>query len=78
MLEVSMPMVTIRELREQANLSQMQLAIKAGVTIPVISRIENGHLVSRSSFLHVCRALGVDPDTVTGVQIRRSYRKASS
>jgi transcriptional regulator with XRE-family HTH domain len=74
-MNVEVRMSTVRELREGQKLSQMELAIKAQVSIPVISRMENGHVVSRNSFERVCKELGVDPAIVEGVNVKRTFRR---
>jgi transcriptional regulator with XRE-family HTH domain len=52
----------VRAAREAARLSQSQLGERAGMVVPVISRLESGkHLPSLASFLKVAEALGVPP-----------------
>lgn len=62
-------MPTPYELRVQQNLSQRQLAELAGVSTPTISRMENGHNILVDKFKDICRALGVSPQEVTGVNV---------
>jgi len=68
--------MSIRAIREREGISQMQLATRAGVSLPVISRMETGKPVQSISFRVVCQALGVDPDAVTGVNLYSGLRKA--
>lgn len=50
----------IRQLRDAANLTQQELADLAGITVPTISRVENGHIGLNVGTLGViCRALGI-------------------
>jgi transcriptional regulator with XRE-family HTH domain len=61
-------MPTIREWRERRGLSQQELADKALVSIPAISRLENERPVSRATFRRVCKALDVKESEVSGVR----------
>jgi transcriptional regulator with XRE-family HTH domain len=52
----------VRAAREAAGLSQAQLGERAGMVVPVISRLESGtHLPGLTTFLKVAEALGVEP-----------------
>lgn len=59
-------MTTIRELRTSQGFSQVQLSVKAGVSIGTINRIEKGRPVVPATFNAVCRALGVTPEKIIG------------
>lgn len=61
--------MTIIEAREAKGLSQIELSAKTHVSPTVISKLENRHAVSRTSFLRICDALGVKPDQIEGVVI---------
>jgi len=61
-------MPTIRELREKAELTQMELAVKAHLSLPVISRAENGHRISKNSLRCICQVLGVKRDEITFIR----------
>lgn len=53
-------MQTVRELRQAAGLSQAELAVKAGVGVQTIYRIEKGkpaHILIKQS---ICKALNVE------------------
>ncbi|HEX5744590.1 MAG TPA: helix-turn-helix transcriptional regulator [Archangium sp.] len=50
----------VRELREQQNLSQAELAARAGTKQPAIARIESGKVLPRLDLLHkIAAALGM-------------------
>lgn len=53
----------IRFAREEAHLTQEQLARRAGVGVTQISRLETHDVieVQIGAFLAICRALGLDP-----------------
>lgn len=55
--------MTIKEAREHKNMSQVELAVAAGVALGTIARMENGLLekASVANFLKVCKALECDP-----------------
>jgi putative transcriptional regulator len=55
----------LKSLRIQANLSQGELAEKAGLERKTINRIENGHFSPNiSSLLRICGALKVKPSKI--------------
>jgi transcriptional regulator with XRE-family HTH domain len=60
---------TIRKARYALHWRQSELAAAAGVSVPVISRMENGHPIQSTSFKLVCLALGVRPENIEGVTI---------
>lgn len=62
-------MPTIREIRESKGLSQTDLAVKSGVSIGTIGRIERQEPVQKSTVILVCQALNISPDNVEGVNI---------
>ncbi|RPH47481.1 MAG: XRE family transcriptional regulator [Desulfobacteraceae bacterium] len=52
---------TIRKLREEMGMTQQQLAHKSGVSIPTLSRAENGEYIPRHNNLaKIADALGCD------------------
>lgn len=53
----------VRELREEAGLTQAELSAKTGLPIPAISRIENGHTekIALHTIDRLCRVFDVDP-----------------
>jgi len=63
-------MSTIKELRKKAKLTQVQLANKAGISIPTLIRMENSKIVMKANLLCVCYALGVNPEEINGVRVR--------
>lgn len=67
-------MSTIRELRVARNMPQAELAARAGISYPVINRMENGKPVNRLSFELVCKVLGVNPADIEGVVLSRRVR----
>ncbi len=55
----------IREIRLEKGLSQAALAEKAGLSIPVISSIENAHSrIWLATFASICEALQVSADDI--------------
>lgn len=52
----------LRDARQQAGVSQKQLAIRTGIAAPAVSRIENGHeSPSFERFATCLEALGFEP-----------------
>ena len=67
--------LTLREAREQAGLSQSALAKKVNLRVETISRIENGFSTKESTFSKICKALNVDPASISGIKIQNyAYR----
>jgi DNA-binding XRE family transcriptional regulator len=66
----------VRQLREQADLSQEQLARKAKIGRVTLSRIENGKLYAQTKTLEkIAKALGVVlVDLIVGLQVSDSSR----
>jgi transcriptional regulator with XRE-family HTH domain len=58
--------VHLRRCRTQANLTQPQLARRAGVARETIARIENGRPARRAVFFRLAEALRVAPSMLTG------------
>jgi transcriptional regulator with XRE-family HTH domain len=57
----------LRRARERALLTQEELADRAGLAIPTISRIENGRVEPHfRSIRKLAKALGVDPRDLVG------------
>jgi len=69
------PQYTIQELRAIKDWTQFDLARESGYTMSVISRMENGKPVNRSTFQAICTALGVKPEQVKGVVFKRRTLK---
>jgi transcriptional regulator with XRE-family HTH domain len=67
----------LRELREAANLTQMELAVKAGLSTSVISQIEQGTNTDprMNTLKAVAQALGVSLDTLTEIHVPAQPRK---
>jgi transcriptional regulator with XRE-family HTH domain len=63
-------MSIIKQLRKQASLTQVELAKKAGVSIPTLNRMERNKVVTNPSLLCVCYALGISPEEVNDVRVR--------
>jgi DNA-binding XRE family transcriptional regulator len=61
---------TIRQLRENAGLTMTELAAKAQVSVQTLYRIESGKPVGRIYVVRVCKALGVRPDEVSGLNVK--------
>jgi transcriptional regulator with XRE-family HTH domain len=58
----------VRTEREKQRLSQAELARRAGVSPPVISRLEDGKRLGRGDTIaRVTRALGIDPAIVQSI-----------
>lgn len=55
--------MTIREARENMNMTQVELAVAADVSLGTVCRMELGKMEKTSveNFLKVCSALGCDP-----------------
>ncbi len=62
-------MLDLRALRKARNWTQEDLVEKAGVSLPVISKIEKGRAVSLISAVKVCQALGVERIEQTGIKL---------
>ena len=60
---------TLYEARIQRGLSQGTLAKMAGVSVPVITKLEKGEEITQQSLEKVCSALGIDPNTVHDVPV---------
>jgi transcriptional regulator with XRE-family HTH domain len=58
----------LRQLREMAGLSQNELAKRAQVLRPIISRVENGtqQNITLENARRICRVLGVSVDLLAG------------
>ena len=66
--EVNQIASRVRQYREAAHLSQQELATKAGLSISVVSQIEQGNIADPrvSTVTALADALGVSCDTLTG------------
>ncbi|HEV2947330.1 MAG TPA: helix-turn-helix transcriptional regulator [Gemmataceae bacterium] len=58
----------VKKLREAAGLSQQALAVKAGLSVSVVSQVEQGKKADprMSTVLAIAEALGVTCDSLTG------------
>lgn len=66
-----MKVLTLRELRENAGLTVLQLAAKAGVSQSFVYRVEEGKTpVSKVPVVKICKALDVDIKSVEGLNLR--------
>lgn len=56
----------LKAARRSAKLTQMQLAVAAGVDQHVISRLESGRVRKPAyrDVMRICRALGIDPESI--------------
>ncbi|GAA0243306.1 helix-turn-helix transcriptional regulator [Muricomes sp. OA1] len=45
-------------------LTPQEIADKAGVSVNIVYRMRRGYMVKLERFGRVCKALGIDPDTV--------------
>jgi transcriptional regulator with XRE-family HTH domain len=61
----------LREARVARGLTQQQVADMAFLSVQVISRMENGKSISRSSFLRVCQVIGINPEDIRDIQITK-------
>jgi transcriptional regulator with XRE-family HTH domain len=70
MAEKEVPAIArqVKKLREAAGFSQQDLAVKAGLSISVVSQIEQGRIPDprTSTTTALAKALGVDCETLTG------------
>lgn len=62
-------MPSARELRVKLDIPQEELAKRAGVSYRTIHRWEKGEAVRRDIALKIAGALGVDLDTISGVNL---------
>jgi hypothetical protein len=68
-------MTTLAEARIAQNLSMRALGGITGICFTTICRMEHGHGCLEETFLAICEALGLDPEKVEGVNIRRKIGK---
>ncbi len=66
---VNKVMPTVKELRTAMGLTQTDLAVRAGVGIVAVGRLERGEPVLRSTLNLVAHALFVKPEEITGVKV---------
>lgn len=59
-------------------LSPKEIAEKAGVSVNIIYRVRRGYLVKMESFGKVCRALGIDADSIIDYERLQEYRKGGN
>lgn len=45
-------------------MTPQEIADKAGVSVNIVYRMRRGYMVKLERFGRVCKALGIDPDTV--------------
>lgn len=64
-------MPTVKQLRTKWGMSQQELATKAGLGITTVGRMEAGKPVQKSSVTLVAHVLGVKPETITGVVVKK-------
>lgn len=57
----------VKELRESAGWSQIELASRAGIDRKTVNRIENGHFMpSVETLVALGKALGISTDSIIG------------
>jgi transcriptional regulator with XRE-family HTH domain len=57
----------VKELRENAGWSQIELASRAGIDRKTVNRIENGHFMpSVETLVALGKALGIPTDSIIG------------
>lgn len=69
--------VKIKDIRVEQNISQAQLALDAGISVSVLSHMENGKGVRKGSLIAVCSVLGIDWREVEGVKIHSAVQAAA-
>jgi transcriptional regulator with XRE-family HTH domain len=67
-------MATIQELRELRGWNQAELAVKAGVSVSSVSRVENGRKPNKGTLRLIANALGVEVSEITGIGVRPVQR----
>lgn len=60
---------TLKRHRQDAGLTQIQLALMANTTYQTISRAERGMTISRVMAVRICRALEIHIEDVLGLQL---------
>jgi transcriptional regulator with XRE-family HTH domain len=62
----------LKRLREAAGLSQQDLAVRAGLSVSVVSQIEQGKKTDprMTTVLFLAEALGVNVEALTGPRLR--------
>lgn len=59
-------------------LSPKEIAEKAGVSVNIVYRMRRGYLVKMEYFGKVCRALGIDADSIIDYDRLQEYQKGGS
>ena len=67
-------MTGMRALRERAGLSQIELAVRAGVSVGAVQKLEGPGLVTEDTARAIARVLGVRPEEVD--ELRPSVEQA--
>ena len=59
----------LRERRQQAGLSQQQLASRVGLDVSYISKVENGRMGSPAAdtIVEICHTLDIEPEPLLGL-----------
>ena len=60
-------MATVKQLRQSKGITQEELAHSIVMSPTVISRMENGHHVSKTSVKRVAMFFGVSPTDIEGI-----------
>jgi transcriptional regulator with XRE-family HTH domain len=60
----------LRTLRENAGLSQPQLAVAAGVSVRSVWKAETGKEITRLIAAKICKVFGVEPEQVEGLKFK--------
>jgi transcriptional regulator with XRE-family HTH domain len=63
--QLNLVLIRLREAREKARISQMELSLKSGLAQNLVNSIENGHRIpSLPTILKICKALQLEPSTL--------------
>ena len=70
-------MPTVKELRTAMGWTQPDLAMRAGISIQAVYRLESGKPILRSTLNLVAHALMVKPELITGVNVVNRVLRSS-
>lgn len=68
-------MATLKELREERNFSQEELATRALIALRTVARVEAGEPVNRNTVKRLAEVLGVSVDVIEGVTYSSRHTK---
>jgi transcriptional regulator with XRE-family HTH domain len=64
-MQLKLVLDRLREEREKARISQMELSLKSGLAQNLVNSIENGHRIpSLPTILKICKTLQLEPSTL--------------